>query len=143
MIEDDVNTLPSHLPELRYACELLFTRLIAIVPSPNLCFNNVFSLVVVDDEIHSATTGLYFNVHNATDNFNKLIEIREKKMSAHGLLWVSGTCRILNPARAMKSRKLSSNASISMRPVGRNIIEKFLTRTPRKVLMFQARSLSV
>ena len=58
-------------------CELPFACLIVAVSPPNLCFDNLFALVVSDDEVHPASAGLYFNVHHTAAESNKLVEIGE------------------------------------------------------------------
>ena len=43
-------------------------------------------MIMCENEIHSATSSLHFNVHHSSDTFNKLVEIGEQKVSAHRLL---------------------------------------------------------
>ena len=105
-------SLPSVTPSVfEIRCELPFTRLITVLASPYFRFDDVFLLVVGDNNVHSTTTGLHFNVYKTTDVFHKLVKIREQKMSANRFLRRIRDLQNFESLRVtMKSRKLSSNA---------------------------------
>ena len=116
MIKDNVVSLYYSL-RAEICCELLFTCLIATVASPNFRFYDIFLLVMDDNDVHPAAASLHLNVHNGTDEFNKLVEIGEKEVSAYRLLWRIWHLQNSKSCAGNESRKLLSNNSISMRPV--------------------------
>ena len=77
MIEYDIIPFPRTL-QFEIRSELFLSSLIVDFTSPNLCLDDVFSLIVGNKEVYSATPGLYFNIHHASDEFYKLFNISEE-----------------------------------------------------------------
>ena len=60
--------------------ELLLPFNITSFTSPNLCFNDVFSLVVKNDHIHPVAPGWDFHIHCPVYVGNELIKVGKKEM---------------------------------------------------------------